>query len=111
MFGSLFYDGFNFNSGEAHVYTLGDIGEHKVVSTKLPQIGRTRGAQISSGNNTTRLLGKYTYCCLDQSVSKSAKIYCNTLRKELHPSFKLFCFVSFSIIFQMEVFRKSLACK
>lgn len=46
-----------FSADEAHVYTLGFIGEHRVVSTKLPQIGRNRGAQISAGNNTTRLLG------------------------------------------------------
>jgi hypothetical protein len=36
---------------------VGYIGEHKVVSTKLPQIGHHRAAQISSGNTTTRLLG------------------------------------------------------
>ncbi|XP_067937900.1 uncharacterized protein [Watersipora subatra] len=45
--------------GDAHVYTLGYIGDHRVVSTKLPQIGRGRGAQISAGNNTTRLLGTF----------------------------------------------------
>ena len=44
--------------GESNVYTIGYIGEHKVVSTKLPQIGYHRAAQISSGNTTTRLLGK-----------------------------------------------------
>ena len=46
-----------FVSGESNVYTVGYIGEHKVVSTKLPQIGYHRAAQISSGNTTTRLLG------------------------------------------------------
>ena len=50
-------------AGDAHVYTLGYIGEHRVVSTKLPQIGRTRGAQISAGNNTTRLLGQLSPPC------------------------------------------------
>uniref|UniRef100_K1QXS2 Uncharacterized protein n=1 Tax=Magallana gigas TaxID=29159 RepID=K1QXS2_MAGGI len=44
--------------GEFLVYTLGFIGEHKCVSTKLPEIGRSRAAQISSGNTTTRLLGE-----------------------------------------------------
>jgi len=47
------------SANEAHVYTLGYIGEHRVVSTKLPQIGRNRGAQISAGNNTTRLMGTF----------------------------------------------------
>lgn len=45
--------------GESNVYTVGYIGEHKVVSTKLPQIGHHRAAQISSGNTTTRLLGTF----------------------------------------------------
>lgn len=45
--------------GESNVYTVGYIGEHKVVSTKLPAIGRQRAAQISSGNTTTRLLGSF----------------------------------------------------
>lgn len=44
--------------GESNVYTIGDIGEHRVVSTKLPHLGRdSRSAKISSGNTTTRLLG------------------------------------------------------
>ncbi|CAH1774230.1 unnamed protein product [Owenia fusiformis] len=46
--------------GESNVYTIGFIGPHKVVSTKLPQIGRQRAAQISSGNTTTRLLGSFS---------------------------------------------------
>ena len=45
--------------GESNVYTIGYIGAHKVVSTKLPMIGRQMAAQISSGNTTTRLLGEY----------------------------------------------------
>lgn len=45
--------------GESNVYTTGYIGEHKVVSTKLPQIGHFRAAQISSGSITTRLLGTF----------------------------------------------------
>jgi nucleoside phosphorylase len=40
------------------VYTIGNIGEHRVVTTKLPLLGRdSRSAKISSGNTTTRLLG------------------------------------------------------
>jgi len=45
--------------GESNVYTIGYIGRHKVVSTKLPAIGRQMAAQISSGNTTTRLLGTF----------------------------------------------------
>ncbi|XP_061179810.1 uncharacterized protein LOC133188409 isoform X1 [Saccostrea echinata] len=45
--------------GESNVYTVGFIGEHKCVSTKLPRIGQSRAAQISSGNTTTRLLGTF----------------------------------------------------
>ncbi|KAK6180884.1 hypothetical protein SNE40_008854 [Patella caerulea] len=45
--------------GESNVYTLGYIGGHKIVSTKLPAIGHVRAAQISSGNSTTRLLGGF----------------------------------------------------
>lgn len=44
--------------GESNVYTIGNIGIHRVVSTKLPLLGRdSRSAKISSGNTTTRLLG------------------------------------------------------
>ncbi|XP_074652228.1 uncharacterized protein LOC141906767 isoform X2 [Tubulanus polymorphus] len=45
--------------GESNVYTIGIIGEHKVISTKLPTVGRQRAAKISSGNTTTRLLGTF----------------------------------------------------
>ena len=49
---------FKTTKGESNVYTIGDIGGHRVVSTKLPHLGRdTRSAKISSGNTTTRLLG------------------------------------------------------
>lgn len=44
--------------GESNVYTLGNIGAHRVVSTKLPTVGHSRGALIAAGNTTTRLLGK-----------------------------------------------------
>lgn len=45
--------------GEANVYTLGQIGDHLVVSTKLPMTGRTRDALIATGGTTTRLLGTF----------------------------------------------------
>jgi len=48
---------FILRAGESNVYTIGNVGPHRVVSTKLPQIGRQMAAQISSGNTTTRLLG------------------------------------------------------
>ncbi|XP_022657328.1 uncharacterized protein LOC111265973 isoform X2 [Varroa jacobsoni] len=45
--------------GESNVYTLGNIGRHRVVATKLPAIGHQRGAMIAAGNTTTRLLGTF----------------------------------------------------
>ncbi|CAF3180281.1 unnamed protein product [Rotaria socialis] len=48
-------------AGESNVYTIGKIGTHYVVSTKLPIIGRSRTAQISTGSTTTRLLGTFQY--------------------------------------------------
>ncbi|PAA70033.1 hypothetical protein BOX15_Mlig020606g1 [Macrostomum lignano] len=45
--------------GDSHVYTIGFIGPHKCVSTKLPAVGRDRRAKIASGNTTTRLLGTF----------------------------------------------------
>merc|ERR1719510_307658 len=45
--------------GEANVYTLGDIGSHRVVSTKLPMTGSSRNALIATGSTTTRLLGTF----------------------------------------------------
>ncbi|CAH8454499.1 unnamed protein product [Heterobilharzia americana] len=45
--------------GESHVYTIGSIGPHKVISTKLPMVGRELQAKISSGSITTRLLGAF----------------------------------------------------
>ena len=47
--------------GESNVYTIGKIGPHHVVSTKLPLIGRSRTAQISTGSTTTRLLGTFQH--------------------------------------------------
>ncbi|OWA51013.1 hypothetical protein BV898_15515 [Hypsibius exemplaris] len=43
--------------GEGTVYTLGNIGPHRVVCTKLPAVGHDRAAMIAAGNTTTRLLG------------------------------------------------------
>ncbi|MCP6769414.1 hypothetical protein NL529_31665, partial [Klebsiella pneumoniae] len=42
---------------ESNVYTIGVIGGHRVVTTKLPMVGRERAAKISSANQTTRLCG------------------------------------------------------
>lgn len=45
--------------GESNVYTIGYIGAHRCVSTKIPSYFSrdSRSAKISSGNTTTRLLG------------------------------------------------------
>ncbi|XKL59919.1 hypothetical protein PGB90_000935 [Kerria lacca] len=45
--------------GESNIYTLGNIGIHRVVCTKLPTVGHTREAMIAAGNTTTRLLGTF----------------------------------------------------
>lgn len=45
--------------GESNVYTLGNIGAHRIVSTKLPSVGHTREAMTAAGNTTTRLLGTF----------------------------------------------------
>ncbi|XP_054713491.1 LOW QUALITY PROTEIN: uncharacterized protein LOC129222954 [Uloborus diversus] len=45
--------------GESNVYTLGTVGPHRVVSTKLPATGMARGAIIAAGSTTTRLLGSF----------------------------------------------------
>lgn len=46
-------------SSSNYVYTLGNIGDHRVVSTKLTSVGHSRGALIAAGNATTRLLGTF----------------------------------------------------
>lgn len=48
--------------GESNVYTLGNIGPHRVVATKLPAVGNSRSAMIAAGNTTTRLLGMFCCC-------------------------------------------------
>lgn len=45
--------------GESNVYTLGDMGPHRIVCTKLPTIGHTREAMTAAGNTITRLLGTF----------------------------------------------------
>ncbi|XP_034942637.1 uncharacterized protein [Chelonus insularis] len=45
--------------GESNVYTLGNIGDHRIVCTKLPTVGHTREAITAAGNTTTRLLGTF----------------------------------------------------
>ena len=50
-------------SGESQAYTIGDIGGHRCVVTKLPMTGHSREASIASGSSTTRLLG--TFQCVE----------------------------------------------
>ncbi|GLH03138.1 Uncharacterized protein GBIM_09045 [Gryllus bimaculatus] len=45
--------------GESNVYTLGNMGAHRIVCTKLPTVGHTREAMTAAGNTTTRLLGTF----------------------------------------------------
>ncbi|CAL2035314.1 unnamed protein product [Caenorhabditis brenneri] len=47
------------SGGESNVYTLGRIGAHRVVATKLALIGDSREAITSAGSITTRLLGNF----------------------------------------------------
>lgn len=53
---------FNLFAGESNVYTLGNMGAHRIVCTKLPTVGHTREAMTAAGNTTTRLLGIVTFC-------------------------------------------------
>jgi hypothetical protein len=45
-------------------YTVGDIGSHRCVVTKLPMTGHSREASIASGSSTTRLLGTFQVSAL-----------------------------------------------
>ncbi|XP_050422076.1 uncharacterized protein LOC126834301 isoform X2 [Adelges cooleyi] len=45
--------------GESNVYTLGKMGKHSVVCTKLPALGLSREATTAAGNAITRLLGTF----------------------------------------------------
>uniref|UniRef100_A0A8R1HWB7 Winged helix-turn-helix domain-containing protein n=1 Tax=Caenorhabditis japonica TaxID=281687 RepID=A0A8R1HWB7_CAEJA len=47
------------SGGDSNVYTLGTIGAHRVVATKLALIGDSREAITSAGSITTRLLGNF----------------------------------------------------
>ena len=55
-------------SGEGQVYTVGKIGPHKTVSTKLSRIGHGQGAMVAAGNTVTRLLGEYTHIYHRQEI-------------------------------------------
>ncbi|XP_074658001.1 uncharacterized protein LOC141910980 isoform X2 [Tubulanus polymorphus] len=45
--------------GDSSVYTLGKIGKHQVISTKLSRVGGNAAANISAENAITRLLGTF----------------------------------------------------
>ncbi|XP_015380168.1 PREDICTED: uncharacterized protein LOC107173931 isoform X2 [Diuraphis noxia] len=45
--------------GESNVYTIGKMGNHIVVCTKLPALGLSREATTAAGNAITRLLGTF----------------------------------------------------
>jgi nucleoside phosphorylase len=47
--------------GDSNVYTLGYIGKHRVVATKLSMVGDSREAITSAGSITTRLLGNFQH--------------------------------------------------
>ena len=66
--------------GEGQVYTIGFIGKHRVVSTKLTRIGYGEGATTAAGNAVTRLLGE-KLCREDlkmKAVLKSYDVYTHT---------------------------------
>jgi len=45
--------------GEGTVYTIGSIGRHRIVTTKLSRIGYGEDAKTAAGNTVTRLLGTF----------------------------------------------------
>ncbi|VDN06584.1 unnamed protein product [Thelazia callipaeda] len=49
------------SGGDSNIYTLGWIGKHRVVATKLAVIGDSREATTSAGSITTRLLGNFQH--------------------------------------------------
>uniref|UniRef100_A0A914CK19 Nucleoside phosphorylase domain-containing protein n=1 Tax=Acrobeloides nanus TaxID=290746 RepID=A0A914CK19_9BILA len=49
------------SGGDSNVYTIGEIGNHRVVATKLAIIGDSREATTSAGSITTRLLGNFQH--------------------------------------------------
>ncbi|PSN49293.1 hypothetical protein C0J52_09404 [Blattella germanica] len=69
--------------GESNVYTLGNIGAHRIVCTKLPSVGHTREAVTAAGNTTTRLLGTF------QKVDfVSIYIYCENAKSNSDGSYE-----------------------
>lgn len=62
----LIQDKIVFVIGESNVYTLGNIGAHRIVCTKLPTVGHTREAMTAAGNTTTRLLGSKLFTLVDK---------------------------------------------
>lgn len=75
-----------FISGESNVYTLGNIGIHRVVCTKLPTVGHTREAMIAAGNTTTRLLGEVSSREKHREKSADFLIICSISAKLRHRS-------------------------
>ncbi|CAJ0941339.1 unnamed protein product, partial [Mesorhabditis belari] len=49
------------SGGDSNAYTIGTIGRHRVVATKLAVVGDSREATTSSGSITTRLLGNFQH--------------------------------------------------
>ncbi|GFS17523.1 C3 and PZP-like alpha-2-macroglobulin domain-containing protein 8 [Elysia marginata] len=45
---------------ESQVYTLGNIGKYRVVSTKLAKMGKTEADLVAAENTVTRLLGTFS---------------------------------------------------
>jgi len=45
-------------AGEGQVFTVGKIGKHRVVSTKLPRIGQESATYTATRSIVTRLLGQ-----------------------------------------------------
>ena len=68
----------NCYAGETQAYTIGDIGEHRCVVTKLPLTGHSREAAIASGSSTTRLLG--TFQVAISLAHLLNLIFCNLLK-------------------------------
>lgn len=48
------------NANDSHVYTIGKIGKHVVVSTKLSMNNESMKSKIAANSMTTRLLGHFS---------------------------------------------------
>lgn len=70
--------------GESNVYTIGKMGNHSVVCTKLPALGLSREATIAAGNAITRLLGYYFCFHLNTLISLNKKYFIGTFQKVEH---------------------------